>query len=210
MNYRYTLIILLLLISLIGCLRVSEGDPRAEAPAGIAPEYDQFGLPVGMKHRFVNNEGQILGNFELLLEPLDGIWCSGVPGRRERSVYLHTAALPYFRKMQAAAAREGIELLVCSGYRGYDHQRKVREKLPHKAAPPGYSEHHLGTAIDIHDVEWGDSSYAWLKKNAYRYGFILSYFRGHAVLGFPEEANHWRFIGEEPAAAYYRQFGDMY
>jgi hypothetical protein len=80
---------------------------------------------------------------------------------------------------------------VLSSYRSYDEQLYLRqtggEDNDNAIAPPGRSEHHLGTAVDL---AWqaerlnfylmnvyprARQFYNWLKENAQRYGFIFSY-----------------------------------
>ena len=69
------------------------------------------------------------------------------------------------------------------------------------SAEQGYSEHQLGTTVDLTTSEVGELSvkldatpaYQWLTANAYRYGFILSYPKGNAFYQY--EPWHWRFVG---------------
>jgi len=96
-----------------------------------------------------------------------------------------------FDLMQEAAAEDGVAMLIFSGYRSYAYQVEVfnREvalypRMAHShAAPPGHSEHQLGTAID---VAWpgvglgildtrNDILYDWLEDNAHHFGFVISY-----------------------------------
>lgn len=96
-----------------------------------------------------------------------------------------------FEVMQTAAAEDGVAMTIFSGYRSYAYQVEVytREEVlyPQTAfshsAPPGHSEHQLGTALD---VAWpgvglgvidsrNDLLYAWLEENAHLFGFVLSY-----------------------------------
>lgn len=71
-------------------------------------------------------------------------------------------------------------------------------------ALPGYSEHHTGLAFDINDLD-GDSfastdEFAWLKKNAYKYGFIQRYTsQTKKDTGMSPESWHWRYVGFNPA-----------
>lgn len=90
-----------------------------------------------------------------------------------------------FRKMEAAAARDGITLYIRSGFRSHDRQewlyRAWKEGWGNKAARPGYSNHQSGHALDLHvdhDV------LAWLTTHAKRFGFHQT------VRGEPW---HWEF-----------------
>jgi len=74
------------------------------------------------------------------------------------------------------------------------------------SAPPGYSEHHTGYAIDIGDgkapathVEesFGKTeAFAWLEENAARYNFELSFAENNAQ-GISYEPWHWRYVGNQ-------------
>ena len=79
---------------------------------------------------------------------------------------------------------------------------------------PGESEHQTGLAFDFWDgsIEPGDaeaydaySLSAWLKDNAYRFGFILRYPKGQEEkTGFDYEPWHYRYVGEELAGKIYQ------
>jgi D-alanyl-D-alanine carboxypeptidase len=110
--------------------------------------------------------------------------------------------------MQAAAAAEGITILIVSGFRSIDYQaRLIRKKINAGQsvseilavnAAPGFSEHHTGRAIDIATPgsrplteEFEDSdAFRWLEQNAKEYGFSMSYPRDNAA-GFIYEPWHW-------------------
>ncbi len=74
------------------------------------------------------------------------------------------------------------------------------DKILTLSAPPGYSEHHTGCAIDINtpgcvatEEEFENTdAYRWLTEHAGRFGFTLSYPRDNA-LGFIYEPWHWCF-----------------
>lgn len=122
--------------------------------------------------------------------------------------------------MQAA----GLQPRVISGYRSYSAQAIARqkwlEKEPERAnilsAPPGFSEHQLGTVVDFGSPELAEivgqpdiefhtwfyktSEGAWLLENAHKYGFTLSYpFEATEVTGFFYEPWHYRYVGVEMA-----------
>ncbi|NIQ05864.1 MAG: M15 family metallopeptidase, partial [Candidatus Korarchaeota archaeon] len=69
----------------------------------------------------------------------------------------------------------------------------------------GYSEHQLGTTVDLTTTEIGGpyesfagtEAYEWLQKHAHRYGFILSYPEENEFYIF--EPWHWRFVGTDLA-----------
>ncbi|NNF40648.1 MAG: D-alanyl-D-alanine carboxypeptidase family protein [Woeseiaceae bacterium] len=121
---------------------------------------------------------------------------------------LTPAAAAAWRQMVAAAAAEGITLLLVSGFRGIDYQaRLIRKKINagqvvsdilRVNAAPGFSEHHSGRAVDIatpgsrpltEEFE-GSDAFGWLTANAARFGFAMSYPRDNAY-GFVYEPWHW-------------------
>ena len=126
----------------------------------------------------------------------------------------HGDVLPFLEEMIAEAAASGIDLKVVSAYRSFYDQISVKTgyKLLYGSganqfsADQGYSEHQLGTAVDLTTSKLGDLSlqfeqqtaYKWLGDNAYRFGFILSYPRNNSYYQF--EPWHWRFIGKALAA----------
>ena len=77
-----------------------------------------------------------------------------------------------FRKMEAAAARDGISLGIRSGFRSHERQQWLyaawKAGYGNKAARPGYSNHESGRALDIRlDAE----TYAWLAAHGRKFGF---------------------------------------
>ncbi len=127
-----------------------------------------------------------------------------------RQVELLPVALESWQAMAAAAADDGISLLLVSGFRSYEYQaRLIRKKLNagqsieailRVNAAPGFSEHHTGRAIDIASPgsrplteEFEQSQgFAWLNSNAGQYGFSLSYPRDNPH-GLAYEPWHWAF-----------------
>ncbi len=111
---------------------------------------------------------------------------------------------------------------VVSGYRTMEQQQRIYdEKLAEYrqegysddeaealvqqwVATPGYSEHQLGSAVDINGATY--DVYFWLQENSYKYGFIFRY-PGHKteVTGVAEEVWHYRYVGVEAAAEIYEQ-----
>jgi D-alanyl-D-alanine carboxypeptidase len=113
-----------------------------------------------------------------------------------------------WQQMVEAASRDGIRLIIVSGFRSYVYQAElIRKKLEAGqpiseiltvTAPPGYSQHHTGEAIDIATpgcrplTEEFDRSEAfiWLGKNAKNFGFSMTYPRDNRF-GFIYEPWHW-------------------
>lgn len=122
--------------------------------------------------------------------------------------------------MQAA----GLAPFIISGYRSYSAQaiawskwlEREGERGFNLSAPPGHSEHQLGTTVDFGSPELaeivGDEEIefhtyffmtgegVWLAENAHRYGFTLSYPReAFELTGFYYEPWHYRYVGVELA-----------
>lgn len=132
------------------------------------------------------------------------------------SIRLHSKAAAKFLEMQAAASAEGIILTPISGFRSTETQERlffeIKEervqdatKRAEVSAPPGYSEHHTGYAIDIGDGKVPEANvepefentkaFRWLQKNAARYSFELSFPPNNAQ-GISYEPWHWRYVGD--------------
>ncbi|MBU0674931.1 MAG: M15 family metallopeptidase [Proteobacteria bacterium] len=124
------------------------------------------------------------------------------------SIYVTKATHRAFLEMSVMAVADGVPLLVDSGYRSVAYQKKIFEQrmvaagdfqsISRWVAPPGYSEHMLGTAIDLSPSNWtfgGTKVEQWMEKNAFRFGFNQSYPR-HSPHGFTWEPWHWRFVGD--------------
>ena len=80
-----------------------------------------------------------------------------------------------------------------------------------EVAEPGFSEHEIGLAVDIRDEKSEDPAAsgvaAWLRDNAWEYGFILRYPQGsEESTGMAYSPWHYRYVGEA-AAAQIQQLG---
>ncbi|MCB0374396.1 MAG: DUF4157 domain-containing protein [Sinomicrobium sp.] len=101
--------------------------------------------------------------------------------------------LSRFKMLQKAAAADGIDLQLSSGFREYPKQEKLYEKwkagatgyLP--AAKPGRSPHQWGRAIDFSGVYTNPQKYRWLQENAWKFGFIRTDKRA-------KEKHHWEYV----------------
>jgi hypothetical protein len=78
-----------------------------------------------------------------------------------------------FDRMAAAARRDGVTLVVVSGFRTNAEQAALfaRHPDPKWVAPPGQSLHRLGTELDLGP----SSAYGWLAANAKRFHFVQRY-----------------------------------
>lgn len=128
--------------------------------------------------------------------------------RYGRPLWLTPAAARAWEAMRTSARRGGIELQAISGFRSLDYQAAIlRRKLDRGLtldailtvnAAPGYSEHHSGCALDIgcpgeppaEESFELTAAFRWLRDNAIRFGFHLSYPRGNRF-GIVYEPWHW-------------------
>ncbi|MBV8886561.1 MAG: D-alanyl-D-alanine carboxypeptidase family protein [Chroococcidiopsidaceae cyanobacterium CP_BM_RX_35] len=131
-------------------------------------------------------------------------------------IMLRQAAAKHFLAMVAAARVAGVILVPISGFRSVKDQQNIffsikdqrRQTVSQRAevsAPPGYSEHHTGYAVDIGD--WlvpatnlnpnfdKTPAFKWLSANAARFNFEMS-FPKHNSQGLSYEPWHWRFVGD--------------
>jgi hypothetical protein len=122
------------------------------------------------------------------------------------------------RAMARAAAENGTPIGAWSAYRTYQTQRKLYRdgvaaygvKVASQAwARPGHSEHNLGLGVDFMTAgggnpligDWSTTpAGAWMKDNAWQYGWVMSYPKGKkSITCFSYEPWHYRYVGREPA-----------
>lgn len=129
---------------------------------------------------------------------------------------IRRVALNDFSAMARAARLAGARFAVESAYRSYGTQISTfwgwvgimgyRPALL-ASARPGHSEHQLGTAVDLKTpggaapwtyVDWGRTRPgAWLARNSWRYGWVLSYPRtgSPGQTCYKYEPWHFRYVG---------------
>ena len=125
-----------------------------------------------------------------------------------RTQWLQPRAARALARMRKAAASDGVELQIVSAFRSIEYQLAIIERkrarglsideILRVSAAPGYSEHHSGRCVDFtapgfEALEEGferSLAFAWLQRNASRFGFTLSYPRGN-VHGIAYEPWHW-------------------
>jgi zinc D-Ala-D-Ala carboxypeptidase len=127
-------------------------------------------------------------------------------------------------KLIYAARDYNTWIIPVSGFRSVAQQEKLyKDQIQRRgseteaakiSAPPGYSEHHTGYAVDLAD---GNSSltdlsykfaesdaFRWLSQHAQEYGFELS-FPQNNFQGVSYEPWHWRFVGSPQAEVVFKQ-----
>lgn len=137
-------------------------------------------------------------------------------GADGRDHLLVPSASEAWRRLKEAALVDGINLFIVSAFRSIDRQAEiVRRKLDAGVAveniltvcaPPGFSEHHTGRAVDIStpgshalEIEFAQTAaYDWLNRRAAEFGYYLSYPIGNP-LGYQYEPWHWCFQDAQPS-----------
>ncbi len=129
---------------------------------------------------------------------------------------LRKTAAAKFQSMVAAARASGVNITTISAFRSVEDQKRLffgvgaaRGQQPSKraevSAPPTYSEHHTGYAVDLGDGSVPATNlnqnfdttpaYRWLKANAATYSFELSFPKDN-IQKVSYEPWHWRFVGD--------------
>ncbi len=143
------------------------------------------------------------------------------------------------KSLMEDAKKAGFSPYLRSGFRSIDDQytafsryvteataggmnlAEAQEYARRFSAEPGYSEHHLGLAVDLLDFYYPDwivaranynkGLYQWLRDHAHEYGFVISYPPGEnpqyakAGSGYAlSEPWHLRFVGVELATWLYQ------
>ena len=155
------------------------------------------------KHRYLNED----------YEPSDLVDMSDdYANNYYGQIRLRSEAYEQFKKMVDDANKEDIEFYADTGYRTFRLQKTIYnnyvysngyEKASLYAAKAGFSEHELGTAIDVanvYEIEKDDPEYIWIKNNGYKYGFIFRYSEENIDLtGYAAEPWHIRYVGVDVA-----------
>ena len=155
-----------------------------------------------------NNDARILGHLPYNETPKEKLVLI------EPNIEVHMDMRDSLLKMREEAKKDGIYLVFLSGYRSINLQNDIFYSLKsirnqeaaeraRVSAPPGYSEHSTGFAIDIGDATRRETdfetdfektdTFRWLKKNAAKYHFKLSFNKDNKYIDY--EPWHWRFEG---------------
>ena len=132
----------------------------------------------------------------------------------EPNIEVHIDMRDSLLKMREEAKKDGIYLVFLSGYRSINLQKDIFYTLKSRrnqeaaerarvSAPPGYSEHSTGFAIDIGDATQRETdfetqfentqAFKWLIKNAAKFHFKLSFHKDNKYIDY--EPWHWRYEG---------------
>jgi zinc D-Ala-D-Ala carboxypeptidase len=150
--------------------------------------------------------------------------------------YVRALARTDLAAMMETAASDGVELAPISIYRPPEEQSlafeaavwqamarsnggldraEAESRMARFVAPPGHSQHQLGTAVDFSSREINyalqprfeeTAAGRWLATHAWQFGFVLSYSRhGEERSGYAFEPWHYRWIGRDLAAVMHRE-----
>ena len=132
----------------------------------------------------------------------------------EPNIQVHIDMRDSLLEMRDEAKKNGIYLVFLSGYRSINLQNEIFYSLKslrnqeaveraRVSAPPGYSEHSTGFAIDIGDATQRETdfetefentdAFKWLKNNAAKFHFKLSFNKDNKFIDY--EPWHWRYEG---------------
>jgi len=140
---------------------------------------------------------------------------AGIPGGGS----IRALVIDDLRAMADAARSAGAPIAVASAYRSYATQKVTFQgwvnalgynRALKVSARPGHSEHQLGLAIDFksepggapwNGVDWATTpAGAWMKANAWQYGWVISYPRNKlSTVCYAYEPWHYRYVGRELA-----------
>ena len=126
-----------------------------------------------------------------------------------KEIFLSTKCALAWEQMKKDALQDSIKISILSGFRSYYKQYAIinyklnnglkLQKILKENKLPGLSEHHSGNAIDIISNSYKLSvkfekslAYAWLNKNACKYGFYLPYTKND-INDIMFEPWHWYF-----------------
>lgn len=197
----------------VSAASVPEVPPRApsSAPEASAASRPESAAPAALKSHdlvLVNGENSMPSWFSPELTEAYGL-------------QMDSAAAKAFAEMQTDASGDGVTLWISSAYRSGELQselfrREIEEYsktcatyaeaeayAAQSVAPPGFSEHETGLALDLNGVR-GDfdttPAFRWLSRRAQDYGFILRYPKEkQSVTKIKYEPWHYRYVGVGPA-----------
>lgn len=141
-----------------------------------------------------------------------------------RAAEVHSKVLPFLEEMLKEAEAQGLPIRIVSAYRSFAEQVSLKGKYlvtygsgaNRFSADQGYSEHQLGTTVDLTTVKLGANftqfgeteAFKWLRENAYKYGFILSYPENNSYYQY--EPWHWRYVGKKLALRLHNEGESFY
>ena len=189
-----------------------ENSSAATSPGGGNTLSTSSVNPVNPSSNPANSPEALLGHYPYPEAPLGELQTLS----NEPRIQLRRPATESFDAMVQAAKAQGVNLVPLSGFRSISDQQhlffdikaergQLATKRAEVSAPPGYSEHHTGYAIDVGDGKVPATNlstdfekteaFQWLQQNAPRFSFEMS-FTPNNPQGVSYEPWHWRFVGD--------------
>lgn len=124
--------------------------------------------------------------------------CAPIPGKdnEHRPMMLYWKAASAYADLVEAALRDGQEVRLTYAFRTNESQQRVKKNNRYAAAPPGFSPHQTGVAIDVGTTKVNGKLtgvYWWMKKNANRFGWKQT---------MKSEPWHWEFTEKATDAVF--------
>lgn len=153
--------------------------------------------------------------------PADLVDLSGYPVETDKPMRLRKAAAEAFAALSQAAADDGIRIFAVSGYRTYDYQKRLYDRLKTDvgkaglpvSAAPGHSQHQTGLAADFNSLrqDFDETKEGrWLRSYAAEFGWSLSYPEEFETLtGYDYEPWHFRYLTAAACRLQKRFFADV-
>ncbi|WP_242212330.1 D-alanyl-D-alanine carboxypeptidase family protein [Bacillus cereus group sp. BfR-BA-01383] len=119
----------------------------------------------------------------------------------DRNLRLSKDIVKKFLNVIDAAGKESVNhFLISSGYRDFQEQRQLYEKMGSDyALPAGYSEHNLGLSLDVGSTQKKMEKAPegkWVEENVWKHGFVLRYPKNKSdITGIQYEPWHIRYVG---------------
>ncbi|MED1507224.1 MULTISPECIES: D-alanyl-D-alanine carboxypeptidase family protein [Bacillus] len=119
----------------------------------------------------------------------------------DRNLRLSKDVVKKFLNVVDAAGKESVNhFLISSGYRDFQEQRQLYEKMGSDyALPAGYSEHNLGLSLDVGSTQKKMEKAPegkWIEENVWKHGFVLRYPKNKSnITGIQYEPWHIRYVG---------------
>lgn len=157
----------------------------------------------------------ILGKFDYKSHPE---FTKVAPKFSSKTLYIQKQTYNAFKKMQIAAKKDGVNLIIISGTRNFNEQKAIWnrkwkryntltpinrvKKILEYSSMPSTSRHHWGTDIDLNNLNnsyfetgTGKKIYNWLKENGNNYGFYQVYTeKTNGRTGYNLERWHWSYL----------------
>ncbi|SHH35781.1 M15 family metallopeptidase [Winogradskyella jejuensis] len=201
---------LIVLIILFNCKEKGEVASKVE----VVIE-DQIEVKVETEDEIMMDKDFLLGKFDYKTHPdfvkVDSKLSSKI-------LFIQTETYDAYLKMHAKAKADGINLIIISGTRNFEEQKRIwnrkwekykelepierAKKIMEYSSMPSTSRHHWGTDLDLnnltnsyYDSGEGKAIYDWLSTNANDFGFYQVYTnKAKGRTGYNLECWHWSYL----------------